>query len=74
MSSSKRIDLQGDLAADVYLSEAQNPQPLPYTLYTCILYSVYLCTQGSGEGVGRVEPERRLEGRQFTKLGRKIPK
>ncbi len=25
----------------------------------------------SEEGMGRVEPERRLEGQQFTKLGRK---
>jgi hypothetical protein len=65
MSSSKRIDLQGDLAADVYLSEAQNAIPLPYTVY---VYTVYLFTQGRGGG-GRIEPERRLEGRQFTKLG-----
>jgi len=33
-----------------------------------VQYTVYLFTQGSG---GRVEPERRLEGKQFTKLGRK---
>jgi hypothetical protein len=42
--------------------------PPPYTLYTCI--KVYLFTKGKGE-VGRVEPERRLDGQQFTKLGRK---
>jgi hypothetical protein len=58
MSSSKRIDLQGNLAADVYLSEAQNPIPLPYTLYTCILYA-YSHREGGGGG-GRVEPDRRL--------------
>ncbi len=40
------------------------PTP-PYTLYTCIL-----CTSLHREE-GRVEPERRLEGQQFTKLGRK---
>jgi hypothetical protein len=47
----------------VYLSEAQNPIPplLPYT---------FIHT-GKGGGGGRVEPERRVEGQQFTKLGRK---
>jgi hypothetical protein len=52
MSSSKRIDLQGDLAADVNLSEAQNPIPLPYTVY---VYTVYLFTQGRG-GEGELNP------------------
>jgi hypothetical protein len=54
-----------NVVAGVYLSEAQNPippPPPPYALYTCI--------RGGG---GRVGPERRLEGQQFTKLGRKIP-
>jgi hypothetical protein len=55
-----------DFAAGVYLSEAQNPIPSPhYTLYTCIQY-----TYTDREG-GTVEPERRLEGQQFTKLSRK---
>jgi hypothetical protein len=42
--------------------------PSPNTLYTCIqdTYS----HRGKG-GLGRVEPERRFEGQQFTKLGRK---
>jgi hypothetical protein len=54
-----------DFTARFHLSEAQNSIPLPpYTLYTCILYT-------QGKGVGRVDPERRLEGQQFTKLGRK---
>jgi hypothetical protein len=46
----------------VYLSEAQNPIPplLPYTLIHT----------GKSGGV-RVEPERKVEGQQFTKLGRK---
>ncbi len=40
MSSSKKIDLQRDFAADDYMSEAQNPiPPPPYTLYTCIQYT-----------------------------------
>ncbi len=41
---------------------------LPYTLYTCLNSKVYLFTQERGRG-GRVQPERRLEGQQFTKLG-----
>jgi hypothetical protein len=43
MSSSLKIDLLRGFAAGVYLSEAQNAiLPPPYT--------VYLLTQGSGEG------------------------
>jgi hypothetical protein len=41
MSISNKIDLQRDFAAGVYLSEAQNPIPLPFpphTLYTLIEY------------------------------------
>jgi hypothetical protein len=34
------------------------------------MYTVYLFTDGRGEG-GRVKPERRGEGQQFTKLGQK---
>ncbi len=56
--------------------------PPPYTLYMCLrVYSIIIHTgkgrmggelnQREGEDGGRVEPERRLEGRQFTKLGRK---
>ncbi len=46
-------------AQGVYLSEAQNPipSPPPYTLYiqyTCIHYTVYLFTQGRGEGGGEL--------------------
>ncbi len=65
MSSSNKIDLQRYFAAGVYLSEAQtsfSPPPLPpVTLYT------YSHREG-GKGE-RVEPERLLEGQQFTKLG-----
>jgi hypothetical protein len=42
--------------------------PPPYTLHKCSI--LYLFTHGSGGG-GRVQPERRGEGQQFTKLGRK---
>jgi hypothetical protein len=34
------------------------------------LYILYFDTW-KGEGGGRVEPETRLEGQQFTKMGRK---
>jgi hypothetical protein len=67
MSSSKKIDLQRDFAADVYLSELRlrtlYPPPF-HTVHTCIHYSYK-------EGGGGLERERRLEGQQFTKLGRK---
>jgi hypothetical protein len=42
-------------------------QPLPAT--RC-LYLPYFAT-GTGVGGGRVDPERRFEGQQFTELGRK---
>ncbi len=39
---------------------------------THCIHPLYLFTQGRGWGVeGRVEPKRRLEGQQFTKLGQK---
>ncbi len=42
-------------------------------VFICLMprTAVYLFTQGRGGGV---EPERRLEGQQFTKLGRKYQK
>ncbi len=46
------------------------PPPPLHTVYGHTVYTVYLFTQGRGGE--RIEPERRLEGQQFTKLGRKI--
>ncbi len=39
-------------------------------LHIIYMYSVYLFSQGRGEG-GRVKPEKRLEGQHSTQLGRK---
>jgi hypothetical protein len=58
----KKLTCKRNFAAGIYLSEAQNP---PHTLYTCIQYT-YSPKEG---GKGRVEPQRRLEGQLFTKLG-----
>jgi hypothetical protein len=35
------------------------------------IHTLYILTQEGVEGWGRVEPKRRLEGQQFTKLGQK---
>jgi hypothetical protein len=66
-SSFKKIELQLDFAADVYLSEPLRPlpllwgfdtiHPLTYTLYTCILYTY---THRKGGERWRIETERRL--------------
>ncbi len=48
---------------------AQYPPPLLHTVHTCVLVG-YLFTQGRKEG-RRDGQERRLEGQQFTKQGRK---
>ncbi len=42
----------------------------PYHTVYCIHYSI-LSHRGKGAGGGRDEPERRLEGQQFSQLGRK---
>jgi len=63
MSSSNKIDF----AAGVYLSDAQNPPP-PLTHYINA-YKILIHTGKWRRG--RVEPERRGEEQQFTKLGRK---
>ncbi len=82
MSSSKKLTRKGTLRQvfiwiwseqsvklllNMVFNSARHPRPLPAT------HCLYICTvlwhrEGGG---GRVEPERRLEGHQFTKLGRK---
>jgi hypothetical protein len=70
-----KIDLERDLAAGVYLSEAPSPSSflfgLAYKMYKYILLGP--CTyshRAMGVGGGGCEPVKRLEGQQFTKLGR----
>jgi hypothetical protein len=48
MSSSKQIELERDFAAAVYLSEAQNL--IPPSVHIVYVYTVFLLTQGKGEG------------------------
>jgi hypothetical protein len=57
-----------DFAAGVYLSEAQNLIP-PSPLHTVYVHTVTYSHREGGRG--RVEPKRRGEGKQFTKLGQK---
>ena len=52
MSSSKKIYLEGDFAAGVYLSEAQHTIQPP--LHTVDMYTAYLFTQGKGERGGEL--------------------
>jgi hypothetical protein len=72
MSSPKNIDLYRDFAAGVNVSESQPERHISSPLHniydTCIQYTNLHKEVGGG---GIVEPERRLEGLQFTKLGRK---
>jgi hypothetical protein len=53
----KKIYLEVDFAAGVYLSEAQNPIPPP--LHTVYVYQVYVLIHTGNGRRGRVEPERR---------------
>jgi hypothetical protein len=68
MSSSKKIAWT---SGQVFIClRPRTPYLPPYILYTCIqLQYTYLHREGGKDG--RVEPERRLEGKQVTKLGRK---
>ncbi len=68
-SSQKNWPVKGRLVficLRVWGPEPLTPPPLHTVQYTCSI----LIHLGKGGG-GSVEPERRLEGQQFTKLGRK---
>jgi hypothetical protein len=72
MSSSKKFTCKGTLG-QVFI--CLRPPPL-IRHHTIPIYALYTSTQytfshGEGGEGGRVESERRLEGQQFTKLGRK---
>ncbi len=68
MSSSKKFNYKGTLRqVFICLRPRTRYPPPPYKLYTCIqVYGTYPHREGGG-----IEPERRLEGQQFTKLGQK---
>ncbi len=66
MSPSKKVDLERDIEAGVYLSEAQNPIPSLTHRIRVYAYSNYSHKEG-----GRIEPKRRLERQQFPKLDQK---
>jgi hypothetical protein len=51
---------------------SMKPIPGEYDIQRGLKYTEHCTsTQGWGGGSGGVEPKRRLEGQQFTKLGRK---
>ncbi len=52
MSSSKKIDLERDFAAGVFIClRPRIPySPTPHPLHTVYVYTVYLFTQGMGKG------------------------
>jgi hypothetical protein len=60
-----KLNWEGTLRQVFICLRPRTPPNPPYTLYTCVQYT-YLQREG-----GRVEPGRRLDGHQFTKLGRK---
>jgi hypothetical protein len=68
MSSSKKIDLSSDFAADVYPS-VLNPSPLPpfHTIYVHALIHT-----GRGE-MGESSTREKVRGAKVYKAGSKIP-
>ncbi len=62
-----KLTCKGTCGRSLSVSDPEPHTSTPYTPWTCIQYSILIHT---GKG-GRVEPERRLDGQQFTKQGRK---
>ncbi len=60
----KKVTCKGTLRQVFICLKPRIPYPPLHNVY---VYTVYIFTQGGGE---RVEPDRRGEGQQFTKLGR----
>ncbi len=64
-----KLTCRGTLRLVFICLRPRNPfLPPLQAVYVYLLYSILIYT---GKGGGRVETERRLEGQQFTKLGRK---
>ncbi len=61
--------IQSETPAEYGLQQESTP-PTPSQPHTVSIYCTLTQERGKGE---IVEPERRLEGQQITKLGRKIP-
>jgi len=57
----KKLTCKGTLQQVFYLSAPSPP------MHTVLSHTVYLFTQGRGEGRGESKPVRRLEGQWFTK-------
>ncbi len=73
MLSYKKLTCKGTLRPVLICLKPRTPYPPPPHLTHCIrIYSILIHTWKGGGGE-RVETERRLEGQQFTNLGRKIP-
>jgi hypothetical protein len=52
MSSLKKNYMKRDFVTGVYLSEAPSPPMTPYPPHSVYAYTVYLFTQGTGDGGG----------------------
>jgi hypothetical protein len=70
MSSSKKLTCKGTFWQVFICLRPCMPYTPPPLTHCKSVYSTYTYSDRKGRGGGRVEPEKRLEGQQFTKLGR----